>query len=273
MNKVLSTKRAYGMGQTASGSPIVTVPAATTTAVPKIIWSFWDGSPLPPVVEACVKSWRKYAPGWDIRVLDKASAIATLNTDVFKMRMVDHVQRAADVVRAMVIHEHGGLWLDASILLMAPLSKWVKPTHFTGFNITYRDRPVYENWAFAAPPRDPFVREWLNTFLTMNEYPSAEAWYDDQKTRFDLSQVESPTYLAMHCSGEIVKQRSPHVISNQKLYDAKKTALAWLFDANSDIRAGVQALENGTARSWFAHKFRGCDRDLAEKWVLQQTQD
>jgi mannosyltransferase OCH1-like enzyme len=47
-------------------------PRTTGPKIPKIIWSFWDGE-QPPIVKACIDSWRRMAPDYEIRILDKES--------------------------------------------------------------------------------------------------------------------------------------------------------------------------------------------------------
>jgi mannosyltransferase OCH1-like enzyme len=40
----------------------------------------------------------------------------------------DNTTRLADLIRVYALAEHGGVWIDSSILLKAPLDDWLFPT-------------------------------------------------------------------------------------------------------------------------------------------------
>lgn len=254
-------------------------------AVPRIIWSYWNGASglLPDVVAACRDSWRFWNPQWDIRMLDRASATMWLGFDPYALAMTDSDARAADVIRCCVVARYGGLWLDASVLLTAPLDGWVAPTGYTGFTIQYiKGRRVYENWAFAAPPGDPFVTAVRDGFLDINAWCVKHGtfwglwlWVLAKSLTTDLSAIaRNRHYLAMHCVQEIVKHDTdmrPH-IARHTLYDAEDTAFAYLtrngWRAN---KAASKLLQDPSLTYWVAYKMRGGDRKPMREWVLRTT--
>ena len=82
--------------------------AARSENVPRTIYSFWKG-PHPEMVQKCVESWRRFAKGWDIQVLDQQSARALLGDAVFP-KSVDRfsLQFLSDIVRLEVVAAYGG---------------------------------------------------------------------------------------------------------------------------------------------------------------------
>ena len=88
-------------------------------------------------------------------------------------------------VRLLLLHTHGGLFIDGTVLLTAPLSANILtpisspattpskdgPFAFVGFfnerNMVGCARPVIETSFLLAPPRHPLVRAWLNEFSSL----------------------------------------------------------------------------------------------------------
>jgi hypothetical protein len=237
--------------------------------VPRVIWSYWNEATLPADVQVCVNSWSKYNPEYTIRLLNAETAKSWLGYDPLTLRMADSVQRVSDIVRLEVVAKHGGVWLDASFLLTAPLSKWVSPTGFTGFTLEFSPgRPVYESWAFAAPAGDPFVTALRDEFLGIEGYASVNDWLQIAKQAYDLTGVPESMqhYLAIHCCAEIVRARLFGVGAMHRLYSAGDTAFKWLTPYGWDpVRAAAHLPSN--PKPWFALKFRGPDRSAAANWL------
>ncbi len=93
-----------------------------STAVPKIIWTYWDNpDTIPKTVKLCMESWKKYNPNYTIRLLTKANYseyINIPNTIATHPLMNDMPQRFADLVRCYAIAEHGGVWVDNLLSFM-----------------------------------------------------------------------------------------------------------------------------------------------------------
>lgn len=152
-----------------------TAPPRDVTSIPPILWTYWDDDRLPLVVRACLTSWRNHHP--TIR-------IAVLHGDTLAEGMpppppgfaVWPPQAKSDWVRLTVLALFGGVWMDASTLLHAPLhfldvlQARHRPDLIGYFN---RERthdavfPMLENWFLAAPAHSPFMCQWQATFEAM----------------------------------------------------------------------------------------------------------
>jgi hypothetical protein len=95
--------------------------------VPNIVWSYWHSGTAvgkkSQIISACVASWRKTLPSWDIRILCASdvergayglTSASLVSRDFFRS-CTPQVQ--ADLVRLAVLELFGGLWLDCSVLL------------------------------------------------------------------------------------------------------------------------------------------------------------
>ena len=42
--------------------------------LPRLIWAYWHAGALPEVAKACMASWRRHAPEWEVRLLKASEA-------------------------------------------------------------------------------------------------------------------------------------------------------------------------------------------------------
>ncbi|CAJ1351144.1 unnamed protein product [Effrenium voratum] len=158
--------------------------------VPKVIWSYWEDLQVPfnktlqerahqglAFRNLCQSSWRKLNPGWEVRMLDQDTmwnyiALEDLPKGFHALK----IWHRSDAIRLALVAKHGGVWLDATTLLLRPFSTVIQDTD-PGHRIFYVNRGLkgqplinpslaekrvtaelhVENWFFAAPPQDPFL--------------------------------------------------------------------------------------------------------------------
>jgi len=152
-----------------------TAPPRTSHAIPARFWTYWDDEALPLVVRACLNSWRDHHPEVQITVLHPdALPVEIAPRPSGFAGWTPQVQ--SDWVRLAVLAHFGGVWMDASTVLHAPLhfldalAARHQPDLIGYFN---RERtqdaafPMLENWFLAAPRDSAFVRHWFATFDRM----------------------------------------------------------------------------------------------------------
>jgi hypothetical protein len=165
------------------------------TARPQHLVTFWEG-PVPHIVAQCVRSWRRVYPDVPVIVLSDA-AVLRLYPD---LRATAYstlpAYRRSDLARVLVIAEFGGLWLDASIALTAPLEL---PPRFAAPLMPPPDVPPRqrENYLFYAPRGDAVMAAWRREMLELLRVGDA-AYCDAIQTHLEL-QPHLP-YLAAHAA-------------------------------------------------------------------------
>lgn len=72
----------------------------------------------------CFDGWKKLNPDWDIRILNKKTALEY----VPELKNYDHlsIQHRSDILRIKLLEKYGGVWADASTLPMKPLTGWIE---------------------------------------------------------------------------------------------------------------------------------------------------
>lgn len=191
-----------------------------TNNIPKIIWTYWDKEQIPEFVQICQKNWRKFAPNYKIHILHKNNVDEWVNMPSGWQILPPY--RQADILRLMLLEKYGGIWMDASILLME------NPDKFVGGNLTLfmtpgtkLDNPVYENWFIASCKENPVVKKWIQEVLTAIKNPKK---YIEKSNKQDVKLVKNPYYLICHLALRNVYRGNKGLFANGKYINSNTTA-------------------------------------------------
>jgi hypothetical protein len=221
------------------GSPTSTLPPA-----PRIIWTYWRGGSLPEVATASMLSWRLFHPDWTIHIVTPDTLPGFVpGLDLSSIAWVSSPMKESDVVRLAVLARHGGVWLDATYLLAAPLNfvqDLFTPVgyEFTGFYLSgFTSKPqwpVVESWALGARPGSLFVTRWRDQFMSA---PNTPGGLSDITTMYkrttDLQRIPGymQKYLAIHCAAQYVLQHTaPGDNLSMRVFSAEQGPMKYLKD-------------------------------------------
>lgn len=186
--------------------------------VPKIIWAYWDGPPSPSG-EACQNSWRNYANGYEIILLNKKS----LHEYIPYFPAIPSgtpVQLISDLIRLTLLEKYGGIWMDYSIILNKPIEEILIPLEnnhgdiFAFYNEHLGEykknhaRPIVENGFIAARPGESFIKKWReyhqDCILSDNwkDYYKNFSNYRDLVSNFLTHDQDLIDYLACYVSAQ-----------------------------------------------------------------------
>lgn len=88
--------------------------------IPKTIHYCWfGGNEMPPLVQKCIKSWKKHLPDYEFKLWDEKTF--NINSSEWCKGAYANKKYAfvADYVRLVVLYENGGIYLDTD-------EKWKK---------------------------------------------------------------------------------------------------------------------------------------------------
>ena len=249
--------------------------------VPKIIWAFWEGR-MPPLVSRCLQTFREKNPGYLVVVMNKRNVQRYTTVDLTKYRRTsDSIQRLADAVRLHVLAAYGGFWLDASIILQAPLDiiadKMTKANaEFFGYTIgsahdgpgDYTQAPVVENWFLASTRGSAFMQAWRDEFMRLNNFRSARAYVKSVRAEgVDLTHMNQRYvyYLASHVSARRVMTLGP---GKYRLYleRSEDGPFKYEFDHRWRHKKALQAVAAGKYKDLPLIKLTGSARKVAVGW-------
>ena len=188
---------------------------------PKIIWAYWDSDKKPEFIEICERNWRKYAKNYKIIIVNKKTAkkYVKLPDNFDKLEPY----RQSDIIRLKLIEKYGGVWLDASTILLTNPDNFISDDNLTLFTTpgSRDDNKMFENWFIASPPNNPIISDWIKEVLIAlndNEYVNKSSEFNKKSIK------ESLPYLICHLALKNVYERDKNKFDNIRLIDSNKTA-------------------------------------------------
>jgi hypothetical protein len=207
--------------------------------IPRIIWTYWQAAPAPAFIRACLDNWRRFAADHEVRLLDRDSVMSwlpELHADFDALP----AYRQADWLRIHLLARHGGVWMDASMLLSRDLA-WLHETRkrraadYVGFYIdrytTRPELPIVENWLMASVPGGRFATALAAAFdRALDE--GAEALLQRLQSEGRRERVvqalteDFQRYLLMHVAASELLDREPQ-LARLVLLRAEDGPFAW----------------------------------------------
>jgi hypothetical protein len=250
--------------------------------IPKVIWTYWQTTPPPAFIQACLANWRRFAPDHELRLLDRASVaqwLPVLRADFDELPAF----RQADWLRIHLLARHGGIWMDASTLLSRDFA-WLHEARsrhaaeYVGFYIdrytTRPELPIVENWFMASVPGGGFATALAAAFdRALDE--GAEGLLQRLHADGRHAQVvqalteDFQRYLLMHVAAGDLLDRDPQA-HRLTLLRAEDGPFAWLAGVGWRKRHlyARLALTPCPARIPALIKLRGGDRTVTERnWL------
>ena len=130
----------------------------TETAIPKIIYTYWNSDIYPKSIEYCIKSIKETNPTWELHIMN--------NNDIpEEVKHLSYVQQS-DYIRLNKLSKTGGVWLDASIVCINKIENWIdmNSNSIQGFRVPMNNSYTMESWAFAVPRNSKFCKLWFREF-------------------------------------------------------------------------------------------------------------
>lgn len=115
-------------------SNVNAVPAAEP-CIPKIIHYIWfsDKAELPPLVQRCIDSWRRFCPDYKIVRWDAANYDVTKNPDMYRAYRDKNWSFVSDFARLEILYEHGGIYFDTDVELIRNIDELLRQRAFISF--------------------------------------------------------------------------------------------------------------------------------------------
>ncbi|WP_448808648.1 capsular polysaccharide synthesis protein [Agromyces bauzanensis] len=125
---------------------------------PLTVWTYWDGPErdAPPLVRACLAQLRIVHP--DARILDAAAARELVPLPpLIEHRLADRPAHRSDLIRVSLLERHGGIWVDATAYVPAPLTGPVTDRLRAGAIYLRWGGQQISNWFIAARRGNPLI--------------------------------------------------------------------------------------------------------------------
>jgi len=193
------------------------------SVIPRNIFTYWhDPNPKnrPTLVKAAMRMYKKIHPDWNYRVLSIKDAE---KMDGFPGDGLNK-QALADWVRMCVVRDHGGFWVDATVLLSSPLDQNgafdMDLDAVQGYRVPFPGKGcegVMENWVFCAPKGNAFIARWCEEYskaLSMGREKYLKRYFSPVSTCSQLA--SSMPYLTMHGAFVVARAAMPDAAVSMK---------------------------------------------------------
>jgi hypothetical protein len=220
-------------------------------------------------------SWKKFHPEYEIVLLTRKNykGYVTIPEEVrMHHNFNDMPQRFSDLVRIWVLAEHGGIWLDSTILLKGSVEDWLFP-HYAEFSGFYLEKftkkkefPVIENWFFACNKGSLFIKKWRDEFSRMAQFQTVEDYIISCRADgVDFQGINPPHYLAMHIACQKVLQLDHYPLDSLYLQKAEDGPYHYLVDTKWDSEKAVELACYSSIYQGPIIKMREPERNVLEK--------
>ena len=133
---------------------------------PKLVWILWlqGWANAPYIVRRVRESYSFHNPDWRVMLLDRETIPRHLDLP-FEWNSTEITAPAlSDIVRLGLLARYGGVWADASLLCMAPLSQWIEEATAPSGVFLYHEgvAGAVHSWFVAAREGSYVMQRWHN---------------------------------------------------------------------------------------------------------------
>jgi Capsular polysaccharide synthesis protein/Polysaccharide pyruvyl transferase len=196
----------------------------------KVIWSCWfqGRRNAPDVVKRCLASWETLNPGWDFRCLDAETVGRYVDLDEHVDLQSQTITAASlsDILRMLLLHEYGGVWVDATLYCNQPLDDWLPfamGAGFFAFSRPSHDRAL-SSWFIAALPGNRLLAKWAARALAYWRGRSHSDDYFWLHHQFGELCLIDPDARTNWISVPRISADGPHAIQAAGMYEPAESA-------------------------------------------------
>ena len=195
-------------------------PSIKTVDIPKIIWMYWDSNSSNEIVELCFKNTKDICSDYEVILMSKNNILDYVDISCLKSDLKPQI--IADYIRLSLLSKYGGIWMDASILLVENLDWIFKKILNDSVFVFYSDectidrkRPIIENWFIVAPKNNIFINDWLEEFKSCALSIDPYSYYKNYEGNIEFIQkIGNTNYLMCYISAAIVmKKKSYNIVT------------------------------------------------------------
>eukprot|EP00930_Biecheleria_cincta_P018175 TRINITY_DN14248_c0_g1_i1.p1 TRINITY_DN14248_c0_g1~~TRINITY_DN14248_c0_g1_i1.p1 ORF type:complete len:525 (+),score=118.64 TRINITY_DN14248_c0_g1_i1:24-1598(+) len=193
-------------------------PAGQAVEIPKILWSFWEVRPtsepiIQDFVKLCTSTWSLNNPNWEVRILNTTTVKKWLGPSDLPEgfdNLSVQLAHKADIIRLALLAKYGGVWLDATSILLQPLDDlFGSSRQRTFFNLPFpallpglQEKRVdwtyhVENWVLAAPAKDLLLRTVGDCVWKFFQEPHEKTHHFETTGLFTKAQIEMLRYVGV----------------------------------------------------------------------------
>ena len=207
--------------------------------IPKTIHYCWFGrNPKPKLAEKCIKSWKKYCPGYEIIEWNEDNFdIASAPLYVRQAYEAKKWAFVTDYVRLWALVNYGGIYMDTDVEVIKPLDRFLSHQAFSGFE----DDSHIPTGIMASEKDFPLFVEFL-------QYYDNAAFYNADGT---ISYITNVTVITNYCVAKgLIQNNTFQTIEGFALYPKE------VFCPVSYQTGFLEKTKNAVTIHWFSGSWK-----------------
>ena len=134
--------------------------------IPRRLHYCWYGPEKTEQVKACINSWRKFLPNYEIIEWNESNTVldSSFLKGAFEQKRWTHL---SDYVRSRALFEHGGIYLDVDVELIKPLDDLLENRCFLVFQMRRRSDEWVSVATMGSEPGHLFWQECMQRWKKM----------------------------------------------------------------------------------------------------------
>ena len=211
----------------------------------KTIWILWlqGWEKIPEVDKLNLISWRKHNKGWNIELVSESnlSEYIDLPEYILEKRRDRKIKAYSDIIRLSLLNKYGGIWVDATVLCMQPLDKWIyeaiKPNGFWMYSSTFATEGKSRGpciWFIISLRKNYIISKWYEEMLNYWKYNDTSEYFLTDKLFIKLLENDE----------KFLKEWNNVPILWSKEGDGNASMLAGIVFDNVESEKSRKAIEN-----------------------------
>jgi hypothetical protein len=116
-----------------------------------------------------MRTWERFLPDYEVVLCDYSNLgdylDKTIISEILSKKM--SLPQQADCVRAALLKNHGGIWLDAdTIITSADCFKWMKESEVVMIGRPHTAGRVHVGFIYTSKPNTDFINAWYSALLS-----------------------------------------------------------------------------------------------------------
>lgn len=224
--------------------------------IPKIIHYCWfGGTPLSEDARACIDSWRRHCPDYEIREWNESNFDVHENTYCREAYEAKKWAFVADYVRLWVVLHYGGIYMDTDVEVVRSMDSLLGHTVFMGFESDH----AVSLGTFGAEKGNSLIREFLSAY-DMRRFCQPDGGFDMTTNLRIVTPILVHQY-GLRLDGKEQSLREGVVVYPTEVFIAKDYYTGWILCDESTFSI------HHYAASWLDHEEK--QRDSVRRQYLR----
>lgn len=140
--------------------------------IPKVIHYCWFGhTPLPPLAEKCIASWRKFMPDYEIKEWNESNFDVNIIHYTAEAYTAKKYAFVSDFARFWIIYNYGGVYFDTDVEVIKPMDDILSKGPYMGFELNPNRQSyglINPGLGFAANRHENVLKSILDFYGTIH---------------------------------------------------------------------------------------------------------